>query len=413
MKALHFADVHLGADESGPIDPETGLSARLTDFLTSLDSIVNFIKTIDIDLVLFCGDAYKTRTPTPTLVREFAQRIRLMAEFAPVVLVVGNHDLPGAWGKAHTLEIYRTLGVENVYIADRPELLRIDTKAGPVQVVAMPWATRHNLMAQEKVQGLPLDQINELIADAVAQKIKEFAQDLSPEYPAILAGHMTVAGGAFGSERSVMLGSDVVIPLEAVALPQFDYVALGHLHRFQMLNDNPPVIYSGSIERIAFGEEKEEKGFVVVDIGREEEGLFAGAYVATEFIPLNVRDFLTIEVTVDGGDPMAAIMQAIDAEDLRDKVVRMIINTTAEGEALLDEAQIQKALGAAFRLASLTKKVDRATRVRLGEMDYREMGPLDLLQVWLDMIGIERDTPVEGVEVLLQMAEELMREGEQ
>ncbi len=409
MKALHFADVHLGSDESGPIDPETGLSARLMDFLKSLDAIVEYIKAEEIDLVLFCGDAYKTRTPTPTLVREFAQRIRLMADLAPVVLVVGNHDLPGAWGKAHTLEIYRTLNVENVYIADRPQLFPIETKSGVVQVVAMPWATRHNLMAQEKVQGLPLDQINELIADAVAQTIEGFARGLTPEQPAILAGHMTVAGGAFGSERSVMLGSDIVIPLEAVALPQFDYVALGHLHRHQMLHDSPPVVYSGSIERIDFGEEKEEKGFMVVEIGREEEGLFDGAYVETEFIPLNVRHFLTIEVSVDGSDPMTAIMEAIDAEKLQEKVVRMVVNSTAEGEALLDKAQIQKALGAAFRLASLTTNVERATRVRLGDMDYREMGPLQLLEAYLESKG----KPAEEQEALVKAAEELIKEGEQ
>lgn len=407
MRTLHFADVHLGADDSGPIDPETGLSARLTDYLTPLDHIVDCVETEDIDLVLFGGDAFKSRNPTPTLEREFASRISRMSALVPVVMVPGNHDKPGAFGKAHTLEIYDTLGIKNVYVSHRPQLYPIETKSGVVQVVAIPWPTRHNLMASQKVQGLSVEEINGLIAQAVAGSIEGLARALDPEWPAILAGHMTVLGGSFGSERSVMLGSDVVIPLEAIALPQFDYVALGHLHRHQILrSEHPRVMYSGSTERVDFGEEAEVKGFVVIKIEADE--LAGQRYTETEFVPLAAREFLTIEVSTDGSDPTAAALGAIAGHNLEGKVVRMIINTTPEGEVLLDQAEIQKQLGAAFRVASFTKKVDRPARMRLGEVDYREMGPLDLLETYLETKG----TPEDEREPLIEGAKELMAERE-
>jgi len=67
MKILHFADLHLGVESYGHINPETGLSTRLEDFLKALDQVVDYALENRVDLVLFCGDAYKSREPSKTL----------------------------------------------------------------------------------------------------------------------------------------------------------------------------------------------------------------------------------------------------------------------------------------------------------------------------------------------------------
>jgi len=407
MKILHFADAHLGADDSGPIVPDTGLSTRLEDFLKSLDAIVEYVESHAVDLVIFAGDGYKTRNPTPTLVRELSQRIASMAERCPLVWIVGNHDLPGDPAKANTAEILETLAVEGVSIIDRPKIIHLGTTSGSVQVVGIPWPTRQKLMASEKVAGLPAEEVNRLIAEAVSETIGRLALGLQPGLPAILAAHLTVEGGAFGGERSVMLGSDVVIPLEAVALPQFDYVALGHLHKFQRLHDDPPVIYSGSIERLDFGEEMEEKGFVVVNLAEHQgDELFGdGAYTEVEFVPLPVRRFQTIQVHLDGTDPTNAVIQSIMENKIDGAVVRLIIEGTAQAAALLDEGAIHKALEGALR-ATVVKQIDRETRTRLDGLSYQEMNPLELLDAWFGSNG----KPPEEREALMKAAEELMQE---
>src|SRR5512137_2618895 len=114
MKIIHFADLHLGVETFGHINPETGLSSRLEDYLKALDRVVDYAMERSVDLVLFCGDAYKSREPSQTQQREFAKRIkRLSAGGIPLFLLIGNHDLPNAIGRATTIEIFDTLSVPN------------------------------------------------------------------------------------------------------------------------------------------------------------------------------------------------------------------------------------------------------------------------------------------------------------
>ena len=146
MKILHFADLHLGVESYGHIDPSTGLSSRLLDFLSALDQVVDYALENRVDLVLFCGDAYKTREPTQTQQREFAKRIsRLSSSNIPIFLLVGNHDLPNAIARATTTEIFDTLAVKNVYVSNRPDIYHIQTKSGTIQIASLPWLRRSAL----------------------------------------------------------------------------------------------------------------------------------------------------------------------------------------------------------------------------------------------------------------------------
>ena len=79
MKVLHFAELHLGVENYGRTDPATGLSTCLGDFIATLDEVVDYALENGIDLVLFCGDAYKSREPSQTQQREFAKRIGRLA----------------------------------------------------------------------------------------------------------------------------------------------------------------------------------------------------------------------------------------------------------------------------------------------------------------------------------------------
>jgi len=405
VKLLHFADLHLGVENYGRMDSATGLSTRLMDFLRVYDQVVDYALENDIGLVVFAGDAYKTRDPNPTYQREFAQRIRrLSVAGIPTVLVAGNHDTPSALGRAITVEIFATLEVENVYVAKKPEVITIETRDGPVQVVALPWITRSALLARDDYKNKNLEEINQLILDKVVNVFEGtdgLISQLDPTLPTILAAHATVQGAIYGSERSVMLGQEVILPPSLAKNPAFDYVALGHIHKHQVLNEQPPVIYSGSIERIDFGEEREDKGFVVAEVERGR--------ATWQFVKTDARPFVTIEVDVQSDDPTAEILEAIAARDTEDAVVRLIIHTPAEKEPLINEDEIRRALVGAFHIAAIVKDVERKVRLRLGNQPIEEMTPRQMLERYFQV----KQTPPERTKLLLEHAEDIFRELEE
>ena len=402
IKLLHFADLHLGVENYGRIDPATGLSTRLMDFLRSYDQVVDYALENDISLVVFAGDAYKTRDPSPTYEREFARRIRRLSTAGiPTVLVAGNHDTPSAVGRAITVEIFATLEVENVYVAKKPEVILIETKGGPVQVVALPWVTRSALLARDEYKNKNLEEINQLILERITNIVEGpdgLISQLDRTVPTILAAHATVQGAVYGSERSVMLGQEVILPPSLARNPAFDYVALGHIHKHQVLNEQPPMIYSGSIERIDFGEEREDKGFVVAEVERGR--------ASWQFVKTDARLFVTIEVDVQSDDPTAEILEAIAARNIETAVVRIIIHTTVEKEPLVNEGEIRRALAGAFHIAAIVKDVERKVRLRLGDQPIEEMTPRQMLERYFQV----KQTPPERTKLLLEHAQEIFRE---
>ncbi len=407
MKILHFADLHLGVENYGRIDPATGLSSRLNDFLSALDQVIDYALENRIDLVLFCGDAYKTREPSQTQQREFARRInRLSTSNIPIFLLIGNHDLPNAIGRATTTEIFDTLAIKNVYVANRPDIYHIPTASGTVQIVSLPWLRRSALLSKEDTKNLDFKQIKQRLEQALTQAITDKAARLDPTLPAILAAHVWVAGSQVGSESLMSIGQEHTLLLSNVAQPAFDYVALGHIHKHQVLSENPPVVYAGSLERVDFGEENDEKGFYVVEI--EPDPATGNRHVSFEFHPVNARRFLTINVTIETQDidPTATVLRAITGQEekIRDAVVRLNISLPAPIEGHLSDNDLRDALKEAHYF-TISRDIKRETRLRLGSRTAEEITPLEALKAYLE----SKNTSPERTRVLLEYGEKLIQ----
>lgn len=403
-RILHFSDLHIGTENYGRLNPETGLSTRLEDFLRAFDFVVDYALENDVDLVLFTGDAFKNRDPSPTHQREFARRIRRLIEAdKPVFLLVGNHDMPNSPTRAHSLDIYATLALDRVHVGDRPNIHRINTAHGPVQVAALPWLTRSRFLAKEETQGLSPEEIDRLIRDRLEQLVYKLVERINPDEPAILAAHLTVEGAEWGAERSVMLGSDLTIPKSVLAQEVFDYIALGHIHKHQVVSHRPLMVYAGSIERIDFGERNDPKGFVVVDIER-------GKPPAWQFVETPTRRLyeITLDVRAEP-DPMHAIHSALETHDTADAIVKVVIHCTPEQASLLTEREIRTWLSDAAHIAALRFETERPNRLRLGDAaTIADLDPRDALRRYFEAQKYPRDES----ERLLRYAEELFQEEE-
>jgi len=407
LKILHFADLHLGVENYGRPDPATGLSTRTNDILRVLDELVDYAIDNSVDLVLFCGDAYKNREPNQTHQRELAKRInRLSGSGIPTFLLTGNHDLPNAVGRATSTEIFDTLAIENIYVSTKPDIYRIPTKSGEIQVASLPWLRRGALLAKDDTKNLNFEQLNERLQEALTSIITMFASKVDRSIPAILAAHVWVTGATTGSERSMIIGQEHTLLLSNIANPAFDYVALGHIHKQQVLGENPPVIYSGSLERVDFGEEADDKGFYVIDI--KTDGSQHQRELSYEFHQVKGRTFLSIPVNLDSMnlDPTTTILEAIESkrEQLSEAIVRLIIKMPAEIEGRINDIEIRNALKDAHYF-TVSKDIEHEARVRLGNYSAEEITPVDALKMYLE----SKNTSEERTKLLLDYGERIVR----
>jgi exonuclease SbcD len=404
IRILHLADLHIGMENYGRLDPATGLNGRVMDFLRRLTEVVDYALQNEIDLILFAGDAYKSRDPNSTYRREFARRVKRLADAGiPVILLVGNHDLPAQERRATSIEIFRTLDVPNVLVANRDRLHRLTTRRGePIQVATVPYPIRQRLLAHEDHKEKTIAELDGLVQQLVSENIRALAAQVDPTLPAVLVGHFSVSEAKLGSERTVMLGRDVVVLKSILSDPVWDYVALGHIHRHQELNggQHPPIVYCGSLERIDFGEEKEGKGFVVAEVQR--------GHADWKFQPVAARRFVTIRVDVhDAVDPMPVLLDAISRHDVSDAVVRLIVQARADQEDLIRDADLRRALEEAYYVAGISKEIERTYRQRLGGESPEELTPSELLTRYLESKG----TSLDRIKLLLHHADEIFQAG--
>lgn len=399
IRLVHFADIHIGAEAYGRVDPQTGVSSRLTDFLRALDQMVDYALAHDVGLLVFAGDAYKSREPSPTHQREFASRIlRVARSGIPVVLLAGNHDMPQVPARATSVDIFATLQVEGVHVARTIDTLALQTKQGPIQVVTVPWITRTTLLTQDECRGKTMQQIDLELLGRVEELLREETRRLDSSLPTVLAVHGSVTGATFGSEKSVMLGAGLTLPLGLVSDPAFDYVALGHIHKHQVLRRQPPVVYSGSMERIDFSEESEDKGFVVVEVERGQ--------CSFAFVPVSARRFITIQARPTGDDPTAEVLEIIARQEIAEAVVRLIIRVSEAQAPLLNLRTVRKALDPAFHVASVALDVARESRIRIGSQAVEGLTPIEMLVRYLET----KNTGGERAQRLTSRASKLMQD---
>ncbi|MBS3029070.1 MAG: exonuclease SbcCD subunit D [Dolichospermum sp. DET50] len=409
MKILHLSDIHIGSGFChGRINPATGLNTRLEDFVKTLSLCIDRAIADHVDLVLFGGDAFPTATPAPYVQEAFANQFRRLVDAdIPTVLLVGNHDQHSQGLGGASLNIYRTLGVPGFVVGDTLTTHCISTRNGDIQIITLPWLTRSTLMTRQETQGSSLAEVNQLLTDRLEVVIEGEIRRLDPRIPTVLLAHLMADNATLGAERLLAVGKGFTLPLSLLTRPCFDYVALGHVHKHQNLNksNDPPVIYPGSIERVDFSEEKEDKGYVMIELERGK--------VNWEFCPLPVRTFRTIEVDLSKqDDPHKVLLKAIAKYDIQDNVVRLIYKLRSEQLDLIDNSSLHNILSTAHTYTIQAELVSQLAKPRIPELTASSsIDPMDALKTYLNNREDLKDiapSMLEAAQNLLANDEELL-----
>lgn len=393
IKILHLSDIHLGSGFShGKINPETGINTRLEDFVNTLSICIDRAIAEPVDLVLFGGDAFPDATPPPYVHEAFASQFRRLADAEiPAVLLVGNHDQHSQGNGGASLSIYRTLVVPGFIVGDTIKTNRISTRNGDIQVITLPWLNRSTLLTRPETEGLGLAEVNELLIKRLQPVLEAEVRRLDRNIPTVLLAHLMADRANLGAEKFLAVGKGFTIPVSMLIRPEFDYVALGHVHKHQNLNptNDPPIIYPGSIERVDFSEEKEDKGYILLEV--------APGKVDWEFCLIPARPFLTIEVDISQReDPLAEILKAIAKQEIAEKVVRFIYKLRSEQLDLINTSAIDRALQAAHTYSIRPELISQLARPRLPELGVgNTLNPIEALTTYLnnreDLQNIKKD----------------------
>lgn len=401
IKVLHLSDIHLGSTTHGKINPQTGLNTRLEDFVAALTICIDRAINEPADIVLFGGDAFPDATPPPLVQQAFAKQFRRLADVGiPTVLLVGNHDQHSQGIGGASLAIYRSLAVPNFTVGDTIATHRITTNAGDIQIITLPWITRSTLLTKSETEGFSMSEVSQFLIDRLQVVLEGEIRQLDPKLPTILLAHVMVDTATYGAERFLAAGKGFTIPLSMLTREAFDYVALGHVHRHQILATQPLVVYPGSIERVDFGEENEAKGYCWLEVEKEN--------VQFEFCPIPTRAFRTMEVDVtQSDDPQGKLLKVIQKEKIDNAIARLIYKIKAEQLALIDDRILHEAMESAHNYSLIPEIVSQNPRTRLPDLSTAEaLDPMTALRTYLstreDLKNLEPE--------MLNAAQELLSE---
>jgi exonuclease SbcD len=390
IKILHTADIHIGVENYGTFNPQTALNTRVEDFLKSFDIIINYAIDNNFDLVIFAGDAFKVQSPNATHQREFAKRINKLSENnIPTILLAGNHDITSRYSEATSMDVYSALKIKNIYVIEKPQFLNIQTKNGLVQIIAVPYLLKSHFLTNDKNKNKTVEEIEKDLLNGLELIIERYIANSDLNLPLIGVFHLGIDNAILGSEKELMIGKTFTVPLSVIAKEEFDYVALGHIHKHQVLSKNPPVVYPGSIERVDFGEENDDKGFVIIDLKKNN--------VKYEFIKLPARDFLTINIdltNINEDNINDFILKKIEEKNVSNKIVRIKYIIDAEKLFLANERNIREKLKDSFFFKIEPFVIDNKnkTRSRIPEINENVSNkPIDALKKYLENLQITED----------------------
>ena len=386
MLVIHTGDFHLGESKHGPIDPATGMSKRIDDFFSAFDQIVDYAEKNKADLFLLCGDTFKDPVPNPTIMKRFASRLARLSNAAiRTVIIGGNHDAPRA-GRAAPPEPFIELKTPNVYFYSNPDFLDLDTRSGEkVRLFIIPFRNPVRLASdiRKGKTGLDREVLVKAFREEIEREIEIFTQAGKKKSDvAILMSHLAVEGAQAGSEKIWQTGEEFSVLPSTFDTEIFDYVALAHIHKHQVINSKIPIVYPGSIERVDLGEAKEDKGFISIKAKK--------ASVEWKFIKLSTRPMHNLQVDCRGvKDPVASVKEHLENKPVEGSIIRLRIILK---DRLSDEkrSQIANLVGNAFwsQLDYQRSQVEKqVTKGAFGET----LGPFEALTKYVKTLKISKD----------------------
>lgn len=300
MRFLHFADTHLGFSDLSKVDPHTGVNRREQDFYDAWWRAIDAILTHRPDFVLHAGDLFQSPRPNNRAIAIALAGLKQLNEAnIPFVVVAGNHSTPRIRATGNIFEALSVL--PNVHAAYK----------GVYEKIIIPAANGEDYCA---VHCIPHCSLSEELEKAYAS----VQWDESARWNLLLTHGSWRAAGKLDTRMGEFNEQFLEDP-EARLNLTFDYIALGHYHRFIAINDH--TFYSGSTERTSFNEAGYSSGYILGDLPARQWAYHQiSARPMLRLAPIDCKnktlDEIMPEIAARGSDELAGAMVTLELQHL-------------------------------------------------------------------------------------------------
>ncbi|MEX2722758.1 MAG: exonuclease SbcCD subunit D, partial [Candidatus Freyarchaeota archaeon] len=405
MRIIHLADIHYGINRHSKMNARESLPEITLLCEDYLSQVVNYAVANDADFFVVCGDVFHSSNPTTTMMKRFAKMLKpLIDHKIQIVMIAGNHDLPRHEARSSPVDLFSTIAEiftegAKTFIhtaSDKPEYVELESKRGEkARFYLLPYIhPMKALKVFERGEGkasMDSESVRKIWEEVMTEQVNRFitrGAKLGKADASILCGHLATDNAVMGELDLLVSAFEEALPISVLQKDFFDYVALGHAHRHQVVSNYPPAVYSGAIHHVSFNEEGEEKGFIDLTIENGE--------AAWKFVKLDVREYTTIQVnTVGSKDPTAKIIEEIEKvraqneKRIKGAVVRLIVTIEAEYLKYVNYNKIYGALKDASFCLKPDFKVVGETKEDLTIP--QELGPLQALREYLESKSLDKE----------------------
>lgn len=325
-KILFVSDVHIGIRYSYRVDFRTGISDRTLDFITALSRVVDYAIRNDIDIFVISGDLFDRVTIGPTLLRLVREKIwvPLIDSKIPIILVGGNHDSPQIVEKGSPFGEISI--IPNSIAVRTPQIHKIKAKHTEEEIgfILLPYMTATQAVSYvEKKMDEEIERENQMKRSQELFRflVNNYVERLDTKIK-ILVGHFYVQGSRIGViPFPDQLPHEFIFKRNMIPLDKLDLTVFGHIHTHQCIYDEK-VLIPGSLERVDFGETKEDKGFYIFDTSSH----------SLDFISNNPRPLIKLVIQVPKGDdnPTEYIIKQVSQNKIENAILRIYIRISSE-----------------------------------------------------------------------------------
>lgn len=274
MRILHTSDWHLGQHFMG--------HSRQAEHQALIDWLLIQTQTHVVDAVLIAGDIFDTGAP-PSYARELYNQliVRLHDAGVALLLLAGNHDSVSVLDESRELlsylgtQVISSTGGDAQHVITLP--LRNSGNTPGCIVCALPFIRPRDVQqsqagqsAKDKQQALQtaIAATYQRVYAAAQRKQAQLLASTGQHLPIIATGHLTTVGASSNeSVREIYVGALEAFPTNA--FPRASYIALGHIHKSQLVGGLEHIRYSGSPIALGFDEARQTKQVLLVDVNAD------------------------------------------------------------------------------------------------------------------------------------------------